>query len=126
MANIAPKLLVVDDAADDRDVIGRRLSRDGFEVVEASSGEAALDLLDKYRFDLVLLDINMPGLSGLEVLKRLRGKWPETELPVIMVTGSDDKEHIATARQLSASGFLTKPVQFPLASQTVHARLNFR
>src|SRR6476646_9073585 len=66
------RILVVDDLADNRTILLRRFERQGFEVVEADSGLAALELIETTEFDLVLLDVMMPGIDGVETLKRIR------------------------------------------------------
>src|SRR5688572_9750530 len=82
------RLLVVDDMADTRRLVVSALSRQGFVVEEADSGAAALALVADHRPDLVLLDINMPGMSGLEVMTQLRHVH---SLPVILLTGRDEE-----------------------------------
>jgi CheY-like chemotaxis protein len=72
----SPRLLVVDDIADNRTILSRRLVRRGFEVVEADGGRAALELIAQQPFDLVLLDITMPDLDGISVLKTIRQSRP--------------------------------------------------
>ena len=79
-------LLIVDDSEPNRDVLSRRLALKGFLVAAAASGDEALRLAGSRAFDIVLLDVEMPGMSGLEVLGRLRETHSQTELPVIMVT----------------------------------------
>src|SRR6202167_5475368 len=85
-----PRLLIVDDIAGNRAVLARRLGRQGFLIVEAESGERALDLIGGSHFDLILLDVMMPGLDGVEVLKRIREQHTPMQLPVIMVTPKAD------------------------------------
>src|SRR5947199_6998121 len=80
----AGRILIVDDIADNRTILLRRFQRQGFEVVEADSGLRALELIDAEEFDLVLLDVMMPGINGLEALKRIRSKKSASMLPVIM------------------------------------------
>ena len=78
---IAPgsvSLLVVDDNELNRDMLSRRLGSRGFKVAVAEDGASALAMIEKQDFDLVLLDVMMPGLSGIDVLKRLRERWPES------------------------------------------------
>ena len=118
------KILVVDDIEDDRQIMRRRLVQAGFEVVEANSGEAALELLGQSTFDLMMLDLRMPGLGGLDVLQSLRDAESERMLPVIIVSVSDDRNDMASARRLRASAYLRKPINFPLAVTTVRAHLN--
>src|ERR1700737_2817632 len=70
----AARILVVDDLADNRAILLRRFQRHGFEVAEADSGLKALELIDSQEFDLVLLDVMMPGIDGVETLRRIRSK----------------------------------------------------
>jgi len=79
-------LLIVDDNELNRDVLSRRLGQKGYAVTVAPGGPEALAAVAGARFDLVLLDVEMPGMSGLEVLGRLRQTYTQTQLPVIMVT----------------------------------------
>src|SRR5207302_1371569 len=82
-------LLVVDDNELNRDMLSRRLRARGYEVVTAEDGRRALGLLRAQRLDLVLLDVMMPVLSGLDVLKAIRADYSVAELPVIMATAKD-------------------------------------
>src|SRR4030081_2146163 len=70
----APRILVVDDVADNRTILLRRFERHGFEVTEADSGLKALELIGNHEFDLVLLDWMMPGIDGVETLRRIRSR----------------------------------------------------
>jgi len=79
-------LLVVDDDAMNRDMLSRRLARQGYTVAVAEDGERALKMIEGQTFDLVLLDIMMPGVSGLQVLEILRQRHSMADLPVIMAT----------------------------------------
>lgn len=107
-------LLVVDDHADNRDLLRRRLSRQGFTVLEASSGEEALDRIRAGGVDVVILDVMMPGLSGLEVLDRLRSDPRTAELPVLMATARSASEDIVDALGRGANDYVTKPIDFPV------------
>ena len=82
-------LLVVDDDEMNRVMLSRLLTRSGYAVTEASDGGAALELVEKHSFDLVLLDILMPGIDGLQVLENLRRTRSVAELPIIMATAED-------------------------------------
>ncbi len=82
-----PFLLVVDDDEMNRDMLSRRLQRRGYDVAVAHDSEHALELIRDYRFDLVLLDVMMPGLNGLEVL---RESHTATDLPIIMATAREE------------------------------------
>ena len=108
-------LLIVDDSEANRDVLSRLLARNGFHVETAADGEAALGLAGSPAFDVVLLDVEMPGMSGLDVLGRLRETRSQTELPVIMVTARTQGADIVEAFRLGANDYVTKPVDFPVA-----------
>src|SRR5205085_10033785 len=90
-------LLVVDDDDNNRDLLSRRLRRKGFSVAVAASGREALERIARRRFDLVLLDIMMPGMSGVEVLEEIRGRHSLAELPVIMTTALGDSATVVQA-----------------------------
>jgi len=116
-------LLVVDDNEANRDVLSRRLRREGFLVTTATNGPEAVALIDKGSYDLILLDVEMPGTSGLEVLSRLRLQRSQTQLPVIMVTARTSGADIVEAFRLGANDYVTKPIDFPvvLARVRTHA-----
>jgi DNA-binding NtrC family response regulator len=111
--NETPKidLLIADDDADFRATVTRRFRRRGFDVQEASSGEEALECLNKRNFDVALLDMMMPGLSGVEVLERINAE--SRDLEVILLTGQGTIDSAVRAMKLGACDYLTKP--FPLA-----------
>ncbi len=119
----APRLLVVDDVADNRDLLIRRFRRHTFEVDEADGGILALSMIDAGQYDTILLDIMMPEIDGLEVLRRLRAKYSPEILPVIMVTGKSQSEDIAGALELGANDYLTKPVDFAIALARVKTQV---
>ena len=100
------KILLADDAPDFVKVIKVRLEVSGYQVVTASNGLEALERVEREKPDAVLLDISMPGLEGLEVLRRIRRTHPA--LPVFVVTGYTDDARLDTAIQLQASGFIVK------------------
>src|SRR5258708_6770596 len=104
------RLLIVDDLEDNRRLLSRRFAQRGFETIEAESGTAALDLIGQQNFDLVLLDIMMPGINGLEVLRRIRSRHSLERLPVIMVTAKVFSEDIVEALELGANDYIIKPV----------------
>src|SRR6185503_16040675 len=119
-------LLVVDDNAENRDMLSRRLERKGFGVRAAAGGREALDALARERVDLVLLDIMMPEVSGLDVLRSLRASSVTADLPVIMVTAKTDSEDIVEALELGANDYVTKPLDFPVVLARVNAQLRTR
>lgn len=105
------RLLLVDDDEGNREVLAYFLRRQGFEVMALSNGEEGLAALEADRFDLLLLDVVMPGIGGMETLRRVRARHPATALPVIMVTGLDAGEDIAAALTLGANDYVSKPYQ---------------
>ncbi|MDX1947930.1 MAG: sigma-54 dependent transcriptional regulator [Pirellulaceae bacterium] len=103
-------LLVVDDDAELRETLVRRFELSGFAVRGAASSEEALDLAQRRHFDVAVLDMMLPGISGLELLKKLKELYPESE--VILLTGQGTIETAVEAMQSGAFHYLTKP--FPL------------
>jgi diguanylate cyclase (GGDEF)-like protein len=110
-----PRLLIVDDIADNRAVLARRFERRGFEIAEADGGLRALELIAQQAFDLILLDVMMPDIDGMEVLKRLREQHSPVSLPIIMVTAKSQSEDVVKALELGANDYVTKPVDFAVA-----------
>lgn len=116
-------LLIVDDMLHNRSILSRRFSRQGFRTFEAPHGDAALKLIEEQDFSAVLLDIEMPGINGLEVLKRVRTKFADSELPVIMVTARADGSDVAEAMELGANDYITKPIDFVAALARVKTQI---
>jgi class 3 adenylate cyclase len=83
-------------------------------------------MIEKQDFDLVLLDVMMPGLSGIDVLKRLRERWPESDLPVVMATARDATEDVVEALRLGANDYVTKPLDFAVVLARVETQLSLR
>jgi diguanylate cyclase (GGDEF)-like protein len=110
-----PRLLIVDDIADNRTVLARRFMRRGFDIVEAEGGLQALALIEEQSFDVVLLDMMMPEIDGSEVLRRIRTRWSAAILPVIMVTANALSTAISESLGLGANDYITKPVDFSVA-----------
>ena len=101
-------LLLVDDNSELRSDMANFFARQGHRVEQASGGEQALDLLEQRSYDIVVLDLMMPGLSGLDVLKELQARNVECE--VVILTGEGTIESAVEAMKLGACEFLTKPV----------------
>ncbi|MCG3126327.1 MAG: Chemotaxis response regulator protein-glutamate methylesterase [Phycisphaerae bacterium] len=116
----AHRVLVVDDNEMNRDMLSRRLARRGIAVETAENGRQALELVAARPYDLVLLDIMMPDVDGLEVLRQIRQTRPPGELPVIMVTAKDQSADVVRALGAGANDYVTKPIDFNVAL----ARLN--
>src|SRR5438477_3117837 len=119
-------LLIVDEEEAVRDALSRRLERRGYRVSTCSDGQRALDLIADRHFDLVLLDVMMPGLDGFQVLEALRSSYNIAELPVIMVTAKHESEDIVRALELGANDFVSKPIDFPVALARIQNQLALR
>ena len=116
-------LLLVDDDDVSRELLGAFLTRRGFTVNEVSDGQQALDSIARGGQDLVLLDILMDGLSGLEVLQQIRQTRRTTELPIIMATSRDKGRDVVEALQLGANDYVTKPFDFPVVLARIQTQL---
>ncbi len=101
------KILVIDDEAIVRISCERALGQEGYDVISAASGREGIDLLEKETFGLVLLDLKMPDIDGVEVLNTINRKWPDTK--VIMITGYSTVEIAVQALRLGAYNFIEKP-----------------
>ena len=108
------RLLIVDDSEDNRVLLSGRLKRNGYRCETAVSGEEALARLACENFDLVLLDLVLPGASGVDVLTRIRGAHPLAKLPVIMVTAQQDADAAVEALGLGANDYVTMPCDLRL------------
>jgi two-component system, OmpR family, KDP operon response regulator KdpE len=102
----AGRILVVDDDPQIRRVMKVTLTGQGYEVDDAKNGESAVEKLREHRFDLVLLDMNMPGMSGLEACREIRG---QSEIAIIMLTVRDDETDKVEALDAGADDYVTKP-----------------
>ena len=120
------RVLVVDDTPANVEMLSRRLLRHGYSVCTASDGETALRMLEEQPFDVILLDVMMPGLSGLDVLKTIRRTRASTELPVIMATAKDTSHDVVEALELGASDYVTKPLDFPVVLARVRTQLSLK
>lgn len=108
------RVLLVEDNRTNQHVIGKILNHAGHEVAIAESGETCLELLEAERFDIVLLDLNMPGMSGFDTLKMLRFMLPIDEVPpVVALTADATSETREAARALGFSAYVTKPIDAP-------------
>ncbi len=114
VAGAGGEILVVDDNELNRDMLSRRLRSRGYAVTVAESGARALELVKGGAFDLVLLDIMMPGISGLDVLHSVRESYSREELPVVMATARDQADDVIEALKAGANDYVTKPLDFPV------------
>ncbi len=102
-------ILVVDDNAANREMLGRRLEREGHRVQLAASGREALEVLRARRVDLVLLDVMMPEVDGYEVLRQLKADEALRDIPVLMISAVDEIESVVRCIELGAEDYLPKP-----------------
>jgi|TARA_B100000809_G_C14988464_1_gene477122 DNA-binding response OmpR family regulator len=100
---------VVDDNEMNRDMLGRRLQRQGYRVTMAVDGRQALEFIKQEPFDLVLLDIMLPVMNGYEVLEHLKADQSLSHIPVIITTALDESDGKAKCMELGAEDYLTKP-----------------
>jgi sigma-B regulation protein RsbU (phosphoserine phosphatase) len=126
MAAPQATILVVDDEELNREGLARRLQRHDYDVAVAKNGREAIELLGGRRVDLVLLDIMMPGMNGLEVLKFLRRVDSLVDLPIIMVTAKVESEDMVEALELGANDYVTKPLDLPVTLARIRTQLALR
>ncbi len=119
-------LLLVDDDEMNRDMLGRRIELEGYAVVLAEGGRQALALLERQVFDLVLLDVMMPELNGLQTLGKIREQHDPAELPVIMVTAKDQSDDVVEAFRLGANDYVTKPIDLPVALARIATQVSHK
>ena len=119
-------VLVVDDNEANRDLLSRRLVGAGWAVVSAASGPAALAALAEGRFDAVLLDVMMPEMDGLEVLRRIRKRHGVGELPVVMASALGETRDVVEALRLGANDYVTKPLDMPVVLARLGTQLALR
>jgi len=116
----AGRILVVDDDPQIRRVMRVTLTGQGYEVDDVKNGDAALEKLRDARFDLVLLDMNMPGLSGIEACRLIRG---QSEIAIVMLTVRDSEEDKVAALDAGADDYVTKPYNAPELLARIRAAL---
>ncbi len=116
------RVLVVDDSVSVRLVLQRMLEEAGCGVVTAANGQEALDKMSQLNLGVVLLDIKMPGMPGMEVLQQIITNWPGT--CVIMVTGVDDTQTAVEVMKLGAYDYITKPFKRDDVAQKVQEAIS--
>jgi len=120
------RLLVIDDEEVIRDLFSIQLGREGFAVSVAGSAQQALERLTAERIDLVLLDMKLPDMSGLALLKKLRQTYSILDLPVIIISGAGHSSDIVAGLQCGANDYLTKPFDLAIVRARIHTQLSFR
>src|ERR1700704_4615943 len=123
------KILIVDDHEDNIELLRARLEARGYEVEGANDGQAALDVVDRWCPDLILLDVMMPKMDGMEVVRRLKAKTDRKELPfipVIMQTALDSTENKVEGLDAGADDYITKPINFAELEARVNSLLRIK
>lgn len=123
MGGDSGSILVVDDNEMNRDVLLRRLRKMGHSIMTADCGSRALELVDEHQFDLILLDVMMPGMSGPEVLQTLKADPVQKHIPVIMVSALTEMDSVVRCIELGAEDYLPKPFKGVLLTARVNACL---
>ncbi len=118
---IVKKLLIVDDQQGIRLLLNEVFKREGYETFLAANGIEALDIAERIKPDGVLLDMKIPGMDGIEILKRLKSKMPE--VPVVMMTAYGELDLIQEAMKLGAAHYFTKPFDIYEVRDAVNAML---
>lgn len=121
-----PMVLIVDDSEDSAKFLKQDLNDDGVEAITALSGDECLALAVKYSPDLILLDMKMPGLSGLDTLEKLKTFAETRDIPVIMVSASSADQSIIEALDYGANDYVYKPVMYPVLAARMRAALRLR
>lgn len=116
-------LLVVDDNKMNRDMLSRRLIREGFSVLTAENGRQAIEMVKAHTIDLVLMDLMMPDMTGTEAIAVLRQTLSPLQLPIIMVSANTDSEEMVKAITNGANDYVTKPIDFPVTLAKIKSYL---
>src|SRR5712675_319149 len=120
------RILVVDDHEDNIELLRARLEARGYEVFGANDGQAALDQVEEVRPDLILLDVMMPKMDGMEVVRRLKSNKNLPFIPVIMQTALDSTENKVEGLDAGADDYITKPINFAELEARVKAQLRIK
>ncbi len=116
------KAITIDDSASMRQMVRLTLKQSGFDVLEAENGQAALDMLKTTQVDLVICDVNMPILNGIETTRRLRAMPNYKRTPIVLLTTESEDSKKMAGRQAGATGWIIKPFQ-PAQLQKVVQRV---
>ncbi|MGA9769927.1 MAG: response regulator [Blastocatellia bacterium] len=111
MADHQVKVLVIEDDEYSRDALAHLLAAEGYDAQSAHDGEAGLSIAKEINPDVIILDLNLPGIDGQQVIKMIRGDKSLASIPILVVTGDDDKQAQAAVRA-GADSYLTKPLEF--------------
>jgi len=121
----APRILVVDDQVINVQLLKRKLEREGHIVLSAYSGQEAIDIVNREKPDLILLDVMMPEMDGLEVCQRLQAREDTRSIPIIFITARNSKEGKLEGLAIGAVDYITKPIDLDETSARVQTQLRF-
>lgn len=121
--NTKTKILIVDDCPVDIDVLTMVLEKNKYLVKALTTTDSFIETIECEKPDLILLDIVMPQISGNELLKIVRKKWSQIELPVIMVTSKSSATDVIESLEIGANDYITKPVEFSIALRRIETQL---
>jgi DNA-binding response OmpR family regulator/HPt (histidine-containing phosphotransfer) domain-containing protein len=117
------RILAVDDSLTYIEELAAQLAQEGYEVLTARSGEAGLELLQRERVDAILLDLVMPGLSGLETCRRIKGAGTSRNIPLLMLTAREDREALIEGLNAGADDYVVKSADFEVLKERLRAQL---
>lgn len=117
------RILIIDDAAESRLLLSGLLAKRGHQIDEVDEGAAALRMIESTRYDLILLDMVLPGMDGISILREVRLKKSRRDLPVIVVSSLDESDQIVEAFQAGANDYITKPLNLPVALARIQKEL---
>ena len=120
------RVLLVDDEDQLRRVMTDLLTRDGYEVIEARDGSEAMDQVDQHAPDIIVLDLNLPGLDGYSVLAQLRSRPLTQDIPIIVLTAKSDEDNEVRVFELGADDFMSKPFRAKALSARLQVLLRRR
>ncbi len=121
-----PRILIVDDVPANVHILQSRLAAHGYDIVTATDGEAALAAVTETQPDLILLDVMMPKMDGIEVCRRLRADASLPFIPIIMVTAKADPKDVVAGLEAGGDEYLTKPVDQPALVARVKSMLRIK
>jgi len=119
-------ILVVDDVATNRSVLVSLLAKPDCRVLEAADGFRALEIVEQTALDLVILDVLMPGMTGIEVLQRIRTQFSGSELPVLMLTVKDDIDDVVKALEIGANDYVNRPFDYTILTTRINALVSYK
>ena len=119
-------IIVVEDERDILDLMTYNLTREGYEVTGIDNGEQALQVIPRKRPDLILLDLMLPGLGGLDICRMLKTKPETAEIPVIMVTAKGEESDVVVGLEMGADDYVAKPFSMKVLLARIHTVLRRR